>query len=340
MKRFVAKFYSRYEKKKKWSIIIVIFALILSYILFMTPFFSAMVIRFAFSMTEQSPPLDYEEISRKVTVYSDVAYPSEYGRNILDIYLPKDSDRPLTTIIWMHGGGYVGGDKKETKYFATSLAAKGYAVVSFNYELAPKENYPAPLIQLGEVCAFIKSEHMYPFDTKRLVFAGSSVGAHCTAQFISIQASKEYADLIGIKQTVPLEYVKAVLLYCGPYNFEKIGTQSQNRFLGFMTRQAMWAYFGEKDWRDQYGQSATIPYHVTTAFPPTFLTDGNTGSFEEDAKELEKTLENLSVPVESYYIDVDDKVIGNEYQYDMHTPAAEEAFLRTLTFLEKHLKRT
>lgn len=85
MKRFVAKFYSRYEKKKKWSIIIVIFALILSYILFMTPFFSAMVIRFAFSMTEQSPPLDYEEISRKVTVYSDVAYPSEYGRNILDI---------------------------------------------------------------------------------------------------------------------------------------------------------------------------------------------------------------------------------------------------------------
>lgn len=137
---------SRRRKIRRRMTAILIIALIVSYMLFMTPFFSAMLIRLAFGMTEQSPPQNYAQISQTVAVYNDVTYASKHGRNTLDIYLPKDATQPLPTILWMHGGGYVGGDKRESRYFAASLAANGYAVVSFNYELAPEANYPTPLI--------------------------------------------------------------------------------------------------------------------------------------------------------------------------------------------------
>lgn len=316
-------------------IIVLITAVIISYMLFMTPYFAAKLIRAVFEKTEHSPPQDYEQISRSVTIYNDVTYPSEYGSNVLDIYLPKNSDQMLKTIIWAHGGGYIGGDKHETRYFAASLAAKGYAVVSLNYDRAPEVHYPVPLIQLSEVYEFIKSENPYNLDAAQLVFAGSSAGAHCAAQFITIQSSKEYADLIGIRQTVPLEDITAVLLYCGPYDYETFGTQSSSGLMNFMMGRAMWAYFGTRDWGRLYGHSTTLKYHVTSEFPPTFITDGNTGSFESDGKELEQTLRNLGVFVESYFIDVNNETIGHEYQYDMHTPAGKTVFNYTINFLKK-----
>lgn len=164
---------------------------------------------------------------------------------------------------------------------------------------------------MGEVYEFIKSENTYHFDPTHVVFAGSSVGAHYMAQSVTIQASKEYAALLGIQQTVPLQNITAALLYCGPYNFERFGTESRNVLVSFMAKQAMWAYFGVKDWRGQYGKSATLQNHVTAVFPPTFITDGNTGSFERDGKELEETLREWKVSVESYYVDINKETIGH-----------------------------
>lgn len=316
--------------------IILIVAIVLAYILSKAPYFAAMIIRAAFEKSEHKPPSNYDQTNDSITVYNDAEYPSKYGTNVLDIYLPRSINHPTATIIWMHGGGYVGGDKREARYFASSLAANGFAVVSFNYELAPEANYPTPLIQLGEVCEFIKSDKQFNFDTSQLVFAGSSAGAHCVAQFITIQSSLNYADLIGIKQTVPLEDIKAVLLYCGFYDLEKLGTQSSS-IINFMIRRAMWAYFGTRDWGETYGQLATIKYNITLDFPPTFITDGNRGSFESDGKELEQTMRNLGASVESHFIDINDEKVGHEYQYNLEEPASKIVFQRTIDFLNKYM---
>ena len=323
---------------RKWKIVIAsIFAviLILLYMIFGTPYFCAMLVRAVFANSEQNPPLNYQQIAQSITIHNDIEYPSEHGSNILDVYLPKNINKPLATVIFVHGGGYVGGDKQETKYFAASLAANGYAVISINYERAPQANYPIPLIQLGEVCDFIKSDALYKFDASNLIFAGSSAGAHCVAQFATIQSSREYADLLEIEQTVPLINISAVLLYCGPYDFEWFGTRSGG-LINFMMERTMWAYFGTHDWRTEYGYLATLKYHITTSFPPTFVTDGNTGSFEHDGIELAQSLQALDVPVTSFFIDGTDETAGHEFQYDMQSPAAEKVFILTMDFLRTY----
>ena len=333
MKLLITKIYSRHRKLKVSITSIFVVALALFCMAFMTPYFCSMLVRAVFANPKHPPPLNYGQIYQNVTVYNDVEYPSKYGSNAVDIYLPANAGQPYKTIVFAHGGGYVGGDKQETEYFAVSLAANGYAVVSINYRRAPQATYPAPLIQFGEVCEFIKSDNLYNLDSTNLIFAGSSAGAHCAAQFAAVQSSKKYADLAGIEQTVPAENIAAVLLYCGPYDFESFGAQG-NAFMNFMMNRTMWAYFGAYDWREQYGNLATLKHHVTSDFPPAFITDGNTGSFERDGKDLASALQNLRVPVTSFFINIADGKAGHEFQYDMQSPKAEEVFARTVQFLD------
>lgn len=41
------------------------------------------------------------------------------GENTLDIFYPMDVDGSLPILFWMHGGGYVGGNKEGVSEFAT-----------------------------------------------------------------------------------------------------------------------------------------------------------------------------------------------------------------------------
>ena len=43
--------------------------------------------------------------------YDDIRYGEDPHWNTLDIYCPKGTDHPLPTIISIHGGGWIYGDK-------------------------------------------------------------------------------------------------------------------------------------------------------------------------------------------------------------------------------------
>jgi para-nitrobenzyl esterase len=58
---------------------------------------------------------------------------------LLDLYLPqaKKTEKPLPVIVFIHGGGFTGGDKGLTE-LCGNLAAEGFAVASINYTLTLK----------------------------------------------------------------------------------------------------------------------------------------------------------------------------------------------------------
>ena len=59
----------------------------------------------------------------------------------LDFYKPKLLQKKLPLLIYVHGGGFSGGQRDEdnTKYFANKMAEKGYAVASISYRLIMKK---------------------------------------------------------------------------------------------------------------------------------------------------------------------------------------------------------
>ena len=45
--------------------------------------------------------------------YLDVPYASEDSRQVLDIWLPNEGEGPFPLIVFVHGGGWVSGNKRE-----------------------------------------------------------------------------------------------------------------------------------------------------------------------------------------------------------------------------------
>lgn len=281
------------------------------------------------------PPL-YHELAPAVRAERDVEYPSRLGGNRLDVFSPADASGPTPTILWVHGGGYVGGDKSGVETWAAMTAARGYTIVSINYALAPGSRYPGPLLQLSEVYAFLKAEpRRFPtVDLRRLIIGGDSAGAQIASQFIALQTNPALRNSMQLAAVVPGEDLLGVILYCGPYDLR--GLHDAPKWFGrFFVRQLGWAYFGIRDWRDtpQAVQASTVG-HVTADFPPTFITDGNTGSFEQDARKLEARLRAAGVRVDSLYFPAGHGAIGHEYQFDFSVPESLESYRRTLAFLE------
>ena len=65
-----------------------------------------------------------------------------YGKsNLLDVYYLKENAGKLPVIVNVHGGGWVYGTKEVYQFYCMSLAQRGFAVVNFNYRLAPARKF-------------------------------------------------------------------------------------------------------------------------------------------------------------------------------------------------------
>ena len=51
------------------------------------------------------------------------------------VYLPKHLAHPLPVLLWIHGGGFVGGSGSEAMTFGDHFAKKGVVLVTFNYRI-------------------------------------------------------------------------------------------------------------------------------------------------------------------------------------------------------------
>ena len=315
-------------------------SLLLSVILlfFISPVPAALLIRLAFEGGMATPPANYAEMRSLVSVVKDLSYPSSYQNNQADIYMSANTPKPAPVVLWLHGGAFVGGDKSDVEIFATSLAAEGFAVVCINYQLAPEAKYPTPLLQTAEAYHWLTAiADDYSLNLNQFFLAGDSAGAHIVAQFAAIQSSQAYATEMAMAQIIPPHTLKGILLFCGPYDVAEI-KNTGNALLNFFLDNTAWAYFDTKDWSNQFAAQATIANHITSQFPPAFITDGNTGSFEAHARKLETALLLQDVSVESYFIPLEAEAAMHEYQFKMNTPAGWEAFAKALRFLQTHLQ--
>lgn len=279
---------------------------------------------------------DYDERKNKVRKISDITYPSKYEQNKLDIVYPKQNPNGKT-IFWTHGGAFVGGDKSDVDKYTTMLASYGYTVINLNYELAPSAKYPAPVIQISDAYNFIKENYKkYKIPLDRVFFGGDSAGAQASAQFINIQCNEKYSKQVNIKPVLNKHTIRGVLLYCGPYEF-KAFLESKKFLTRFIFGNIGEAYFGVKDWGDSKEvNDASLSNHITSEYPPVFITDGNENSFEEQGRKFANSLKNNGVEVIDLFYSKNEAILKHEYQFILNTKQGKNTFDKTLEFLEEH----
>jgi acetyl esterase/lipase len=107
------------------------------------------------------------------------------GRNLLDVYSPKDAAagdrRPV--LLQIHGGAWIIGDKREQAIpLMTHLASRGWICVSSNYRLSPKATMPDHIVDVKRAIAWIRSNiDAYGGDPNFVCITGGSAGGNLTA---------------------------------------------------------------------------------------------------------------------------------------------------------------
>lgn len=91
---------------------------------------------------------------------------------------------------------------------------------------------------------------------------------------------------------------------------------------------------GDRDWKElKQIQEASLLTNPPAKFVPSFITDGNTASFESQGKRLAEQLKQNNDVTEVFY-PLEDGELGHEYQFEMDKDASKETFSKLGDFLE------
>lgn len=306
-----------------------------------SPWPSALVIRAVFDRGAANTlaELQRHDDSTGVDETLDIVYGVAGADTSLDVFSPGAGDpsrgAALPTLVWVHGGAWISGDKANVRPYVRTIAAAGYTTVSVNYTDSPAATYPTAVTQLNSALAYlVQNAEALRIDPSRIVLAGDSAGANLVSQLATITTSSDYAATVGVVPALRPEQLRAVVLNCGIYDVR--GIPDVPGLVGWGFRSALWAYLGEKDWSNTAGasQMSTIE-SVTAAFPSTWITGGNGDPLtDSQSKPLAAKLFSLGVPVETLFYPADHAPeLPHEYQFHLDFEDARDARDALIDFL-------
>ena len=156
--------------------------------------------------------------AKGVDVVKDIPYVEGAGRRQqLDVYRPAAGVQHAPVLVYIHGGGWVLGDKREQGLpMMWHLAANGWVCVTVNYRLSPKVAFPEHLLDCKRAMAWVK-DHIgeYGGDPAQVAVSGGSAGGHLAA-LVALTAGR--ADLQPGFEDADLS-VRAAVPFYGVYDF-------------------------------------------------------------------------------------------------------------------------
>ena len=119
-----------------------------------------------------------------VSVVRNVPFSRRAGRVLrMDIYRGPDRDLKRPGLVFLHGGGWCLGDKREQGLpLCNHLATLGWVCANANYRLSPGATYPDHVVDASNAVSWLR-EHAdeYGLDPDFIAIAGNSAGGHIAA---------------------------------------------------------------------------------------------------------------------------------------------------------------
>ncbi len=128
------------------------------------------------------------DAASKVIETFDVVYGEVDGQKLmLDMFSPKggvdgEGNELLPAVVFVHGGGWSAGNKKDFRPYARQLAEQGFVTFSVGYRLFNLEGgnlWPAQIDDVQRAVRWIRSKASeYGIDPDRIGASGGSAGGH------------------------------------------------------------------------------------------------------------------------------------------------------------------
>ncbi len=167
------------------------------------------------------------EMPNPVYRLSDIPFLGADRKEKLDLYFPsgpKRLDRPA--VVFIHGGGFTGGDKAEYRSASVSadLCRAGYVVVSCNYVLGPKTKegvWPQNIKDCRDAVRWVRAHAKeLGVNPDKIAVAGGSAGGYLA---LMVGLSDDKTGPGGDPAAKHSAKVSAVIDMYGVVNFSKHG---------------------------------------------------------------------------------------------------------------------
>ena len=261
-----------------------------------------------------------------VTQCRDISYGPHGNWSMLDVYYPEGTKEPLPTIVSIHGGGYVYGNKEIYRRYGMDMAKRGFAFVNFNYRLAPKWKFPTPLADTNAVLTWVvQNARQYHLDPDRIILLGDSAGAQMTSQYAAIVNNPEFAKLFPLK--LPKVRIRALGLFCGMYDMhERASSPRKGIFRD---------YLGELSPEDPRFQ---VLDNITPTYPPAFIATACHDFLRQHAEPMHRFLTDKGIDAQwKCYGTEDNKGVAHVFHVNIILPEAKQCNDDAAAFWKKYL---
>lgn len=233
-----------------------------------------------------------KEVTRNVT-YSDSAHRLQK----LDITIPF-AEPPLPILVYIHGGGWMNGDKSVYRRICALYAQAGFLVCNINYRLTPQCCYPVQMQDVAEAVYWVyRNCAVYGGDPCRIFLAGDSAGAHLASWYAAASGDAALAQAADIRDMIPTESLRGLLLFYGAFDMDAM-LASGFPFMKVFYR----ALFGDAEpVCAQRADIASTLRYLSAGYPPTFITCGDRDPLLPESQALSRALDELGVQHRDLY---------------------------------------
>jgi predicted alpha/beta hydrolase family esterase len=147
-------------------------------------------------------------------IQAHVAYGDKL-RQHLDLYVTDTPRQGQPLIVFVHGGAWSHGDKKDYRFVGEVFAKQGFDVAIINYHLAPHHIFPSSIDDLSLALNYLHAHQVqHHISTQNLVLMGHSAGA--------------FNVMSALYHPIPYrlncrQNIRAVIGLAGPYHFDYKG---------------------------------------------------------------------------------------------------------------------
>ncbi len=124
----------------------------------------------------EQPARQRQAIDRPKPDLTDEHY-GPHQRQVLDLWKSK-SDKPTPLVVYIHGGGFRGGDKSSLPPTLFALLDEGISLMAIHYRLSPEVSFPAHYLDSARAIQFARHHaREWNLDPHRMGATGGSAGA-------------------------------------------------------------------------------------------------------------------------------------------------------------------
>ncbi len=229
-------------------------------------------------------------LSRAYRVSPNITYKTaSNAEQRVDVYANRDTSVARPTIIYIHGGGWVGGSKEGSVLNIAPYLEMGFNVVNVSYRLGRIARAPAAVEDCRCALRWVaRNAERYGFDTDRIVVTGHSAGGHLSLStgMLTTDAGFDAECIAGAEPKVA-----AIVNFYGITDVADLMYGKPNQ-KGYTV-----SWLGSQMNRDQIAK-AVSPIHFVRADQPAVLTihgDADRVVPYAHAVELHKRLEAAGV---------------------------------------------